>query len=133
VDSNNVKGWDDFKKEIYKDCSNVDNISFYSLTPTKMTIEFILNAKLKPDIMEVIFNKTKNFILTEESFNDFKRIHWDKHKSSFAQIEINFNIKNNETQCKFIGVTKKNKFDTWHVKFSKQNSKIYEPGNITSE
>ena len=120
--------WQKFKEEIKSEYDFISEIDLYGHTIAQF-IDYNINREFSLDEVEIIFEKTRNFLLKKETFPLFKEYHLERNKGTLAELYITFKEKNNEKNYYvFSSVSKDDgtntnydSFQTWYIRYDGVN------------
>ena len=130
-----IEGWNEFKKGAISNYSYIKRIHVDSVTPPNIKIVYRLDRKIEMEEVDDIFIYTKNYILTENVFNDLQEIHKKNFKYSFSEIQIYLFYKN-IFECKIHLYEDKDtlngepnyyNFNIWDIEYDHEPIKSYNP------
>ncbi len=101
IESIHYNDLNSFKKSIKEKYPYIRNIIVYSTTPPGTKIEFYLNEELSEEDVCLLFEEAREYILSENIFEELQRLHMKKYKYRFGEICIIFIYRENGYEYEF--------------------------------
>lgn len=130
-----IVGWNDFKRDMKVEYTNIKSIGVKNITNTLIKIEVHLKNPFEIEDVEGMFLKTIDFLNNEESYNSLQNNHKEKYKYSAGNIKIVFKYvkKNASVQCDYESTTETegndftfDSFRKWRINYQGDYLGVYE-------